>query len=106
MMWISVNERTSEIGLVRAIGATSGQVLLLFLTEAALISTLGGILGVTAGLGVAQLLHLYVPALPVHTPMVYVALALVVSLGVGLASGLMPARRAAALDPVVALTAE
>jgi putative ABC transport system permease protein len=106
MMWISVNERTSEIGLVRAIGATSGQVLLLFLTEAALISTLGGILGVTAGLGVAQLLHLYVPALPVHTPMVYVALALIVSLGVGLASGLMPARRAAALDPVVALTAE
>jgi putative ABC transport system permease protein len=61
---------------------------------------------VTAGLGVAQLLHLYVPALPVHTPMVYVALALIVSLGVGLASGLMPARRAAALDPVVALTAE
>ena len=106
MMWISVNERTSEIGLVRAIGATSGQVLLLFLTEAALISTLGGILGVTAGLGVAQLLHLYVPALPVHTPMMYVALALIVSLGVGLASGLMPARRAAALDPVVALTAE
>ena len=106
MMWISVNERTSEIGLVRAIGATSGQILLLFLTEAALISTLGGILGVTAGLGVAQLLHLYVPALPVHTPMLYVALALIVSLGVGLASGLMPARRAAALDPVVALTAE
>ncbi|HWT78558.1 MAG TPA: FtsX-like permease family protein [Candidatus Methylomirabilis sp.] len=106
MMWISVNERTSEIGLVRAIGATSGQILLLFLTEAALISTLGGILGVTAGLGVAQLLHLYVPALPVHTPLVYVALALIVSLGVGLASGLMPARRAAALDPVVALTAE
>ena len=106
MMWISVNERTSEIGLVRAIGATSGQILLLFLTEAALISTLVGILGVTAGLGVAQVLHLYVPTLPVHTPMVYVALALIVSLGVGLASGLMPARRAAALDPVVALTAE
>lgn len=53
-----------------------------------------------------QTLHLYVPALPVHTPMMYVALALNVSLGVGLASGLMPARRAAALDPVVALTAE
>ena len=106
MMWISVNERTSEIGLARALGATSGQILLLFLTEAALISTVGGALGVTAGLGVARVLHLYVPALPVHTPMVYVALALILSLGVGLASGLMPARRAAALDPVVALTAE
>jgi ABC-type lipoprotein release transport system permease subunit len=53
-----------------------------------------------------QTLHLYVPALPVDTPMVYAACALVVSLGVGLASGLMPARRAAALDPVVVLTAE
>jgi len=105
MMWISVNERTSEIGLVRAIGATSGQVLLLFLTEAALISTLGGILGVTAGLGVAQLRTFTSPPSrctrrwcmwrsPDREPRR------------GLASGLMPARRAAALDPVVALTEE
>jgi putative ABC transport system permease protein len=106
VMWISVNERTSEIGLALAIGATSGQMLLLFLTEAALMSTFGGILGVATGLGVAQVLHFYVPALPVHTPVEYVFLALVVSLIVGLASGLLPARRAASLDPVAALTAE
>ena len=106
IMWISVHERTSEIGLARAIGATSGQILLLFLSEAALLSTLGGILGVAAGLGLAHALHLYVPALPVSTPIQYVFLALAVSLAVGLASGLLPARRAATVDPVTALMAE
>lgn len=106
MMWISVNERTSEIGLARALGATSRQILLLFLTEAVLLSTLGGMLGLGAGMGVAQVLHLYVPALPVETPIEFVLLALAVSLSVGLLSGLLPARRAANLDPVVALTAE
>ena len=106
IMWISVNERTSEIGLARAIGATQAQILWLFLSEAALISTLGGILGVTVGLGVARLLHLYVPALPVQTPVEYVVLALGTSFLVGLASGLLPARRAASVDPVIALTAE
>jgi len=106
IMWISVNERTSEIGLARAVGATSGQILLLFLSEAALLSTLGGVLGVGTGLGVARILHLYVPALPVQTPLGYVFLALAVSLLVGIASGLLPARKAASLDPVIALAAE
>ena len=65
-----------------------------------------GILGVATGLGLAQALHLYVPALPVQTPVEYVFLALAVSLVVGIASGLLPARKAASLDPVVALAAE
>lgn len=106
IMWISVTERTSEIGLARAVGATSGQILLLFLTEAALLSTFGGVLGVATGLAVAHALRLYVPALPVETPTEYVILALAVSLVVGLASGLLPARKASSLDPVVALAAE
>jgi putative ABC transport system permease protein len=106
MMWISVNERTSEIGLARAIGATPAQILLLFLSEAALLSTLGGALGLGLGMALAQLLHLYVPALPVKTPVEFVLLALAVSLVVGLVSGLLPARRAASLDPLAALTAE
>ena len=106
MMWISVNERTAEIGLAKAIGATPRQILWLYLSEAALLSTGGGVLGLLGGMGLAQLLHLVVPALPVHTPVEYVVLALGVSLAVGLVSGILPARRAAALDPVEALAAE
>jgi len=106
MMWISVNERTSEIGLARAIGATPGQILLLFLSEATLLSTLGGVLGLLAGIGLAQLLHHYLPALPVRTPPEFVLLALAVSFLVGLLSGLLPAQRASRLNPVVALAAD
>lgn len=106
MMWISVNERTSEIGLAKALGATPHQILLLFLSEAVLLSLGGGALGLAAGLGLAQLLHLAIPALPVNTPIEFVLLALAVSVAVGLASGILPARRAAALDPVEALAAE
>lgn len=106
MMWISVNERVPEIGLARAIGATPGQILLLFLSEAAILSVCGGILGVATGLGIARLLHVYAPGLPIQTPFGYVVLALAISLMVGLASGLIPARRAAALDPVMALKEE
>jgi putative ABC transport system permease protein len=106
MMWISVNERTGEIGLAKAIGASPRQILWLFLSEAALLSLTGGVLGLLLGMGLARLLTLAVPALPVHTPFLFVVLAVGVSLGVGLLSGLLPARRAAAMDPVVALAAE
>jgi putative ABC transport system permease protein len=106
MMWISVNERTSEIGLVKAIGAGSGQILGLFLLEAALLSLVGGALGIAAGMGAAWTIKLVLPALPVHTPLRYVIAALAISLAVGLLSGALPARRAAGLDPVEALRAE
>jgi putative ABC transport system permease protein len=106
MMWISVHERTSEIGLAKAIGATPRQILWLFLCEAVMLSTAGGVVGLLAGMGLARVIHLLIPALPVHTPLGFVLLALAVSLVVGLASGILPARRAAALDPVVALGAE
>jgi putative ABC transport system permease protein len=106
VMWISVNERTAEIGLSKALGATPRQVQLLFLVEAALLSLVGGALGVAAGTGIAWLLPAAIPGLPVHTRFGFVAGALAVSLGVGLLSGVLPARRAAALDPVEALRAE
>ena len=106
MMWISVNERTAEIGLAKALGATPRQVLLLFLLEAVALSLGGGLLGVAAGLGVAWLLGLALPGLPVQTPPEYVLAALAVSIAVGLASGVLPARRAAALDPVESLRSE
>jgi putative ABC transport system permease protein len=106
MMWISVNERTAEIGVARALGATPSQVLRLFLLEASILSLAGGALGVAAGIGLAGALRLAVPGLPIQTRWGYVAAALAMSLAVGLLSGVVPARRAAALDPVEALRAE
>jgi putative ABC transport system permease protein len=106
MMWISVSERTVEIGLVRAIGASRGQVATLFLAEAAALALVGGIAGLVVGLGCSAALRWAVPGLPVETPLVFVAAALGTSLGVGLLSGLLPARRAARLDPIEALRSE
>lgn len=106
MMWITVRERTEEIGLVRAIGASGSQVATLFLAEASAIALLGGAAGVATGLGLAALLRWLVPGLPVETPLSFVVLALVVSLATGLLSGVLPARRAAQLDPIEALRAE
>jgi len=106
MMWISVRERTVEIGLVRAIGASRGQVATLFLAEAAALALVGGIAGLVVGLGCGAALRWAVPGLPVETPLVFVAAALGTSLGVGLLSGLLPARRAARLDPIEALRSE
>jgi len=106
MMWISVNERRAEIGLAKAIGASHGQILRLFLVEAMLLSLAGGLLGVVTGLGIAWLIKLGIPGLPVQTPLLYVFAALGISVLVGLVSGVMPARRAASLDPVDALRAE
>lgn len=106
MMWISVNERISEIGLQKAIGAEPSQILLLFLIEAGLLSTTGGLFGVITGLLLAQSLAWLLPALPVQIPTIYVVLSLVMSVLVGLISGVLPARRAAKLEPLEALRAE
>jgi len=106
IMWISVNERTTEIGLAKAIGAGSNQILALFLLEASVLSLIGGVIGIGLGMAIARTIQLFVPGLPIHTPLPYVAAALGVSLAVGLASGVLPARRAARLDPIEALHAE
>jgi len=106
ILTIAVAERTSEIGLLRAIGATQRAVLLLFLGEAALLAALGGAAGLLLGWGIAWLLKLLLPALPVHTPWFYALLAECVAVAVGLAAGVLPARRAARLDPLEALRSE
>lgn len=106
MMWIAVGERTGEIGLLRALGATRGQVQNLFLLEAGLLGMMGGAVGAAAGLGLCALLRVAVTGLPVHTPPEYVVAALAVSLLAGLGSGVGPARRAAGLDPIEALRTE
>jgi putative ABC transport system permease protein len=106
MMWISVNESTGEIGLLRALGARRRQILAFFLLQAALLATAGGAFGIAAGIGIARVLKLALPRLPVNTPVPYVFAALGLSFLVGLLSGVLPARRAAGLDPVEALRAE
>jgi putative ABC transport system permease protein len=106
IMTIAINERTNEIGLLRALGAKQSQVLSLFLGEAIVLAAIGGFSGLVLGIGIAQLLHLALPALPVHTPMLYVVLAEGVAVVIGLLAGVLPARRAALLDPVEALRSE
>ncbi len=106
IMTIAVTERTAEIGLLVALGATRRAILLLFLGEAVMLSALGGLAGLGGGLGLAALLGLALPAMPVQVPWAYVLAALAVSALIGLAAGVLPARRAARLDPVEALRAE
>ena len=106
MVWIAVGERTNEIGLLRSIGATRRQVQMVFLSEAIVLGLLGGLFGLGLGLGICALLRAVMPGLPVHTPLRYVAAALAVSIATGVLSGVMPARRAASLDPVESLRAE
>ncbi|MFT5645048.1 MAG: putative ABC transport system permease protein [Janthinobacterium sp.] len=106
IMTITVAERTGEIGLLVALGATRNTVLALFLGEAVALSALGGLIGLVLGIGLAQLIHLAVPALPVHTPLTFVMLAEGIAIGIGLLAGVLPARRAAKLDPVAALRAQ
>jgi putative ABC transport system permease protein len=106
IMTIAVRERTGEIGLLRAIGTTRRQVLLLFLGEATVLAAIGGLAGLGVGVGGALLLHQAVPALPVAIAWDYVLLAELLAAAIGLAAGVWPARNAARLDPVEALRTE
>ena len=106
IMTIAVTERTSEIGLLVALGAPRRTILGLFLGEAVALSALGGLFGLALGFGLAQLIHLLVPALPVHTPITFVIIAELIAIAIGLLAGVLPARRAARLDAVEALRTE
>lgn len=106
IMTIAVSERTGEIGLLVALGAPRRTILGLFLGEAVALSALGGVFGLLLGIGLSQLIHLVLPALPVHTPLSFVVLAESIAIAIGLAAGVLPARKAARLDPVEALRTE
>ena len=102
IMLVSVTERTREIGIRLAVGATSGQVLTQFLVEAVVLSILGGVIGILVGLGLA-LAASTLMAIPFAPSLGVVALAFGFSALVGVVFGFFPARRAARLDPIEAL---
>ena len=106
IMTIAVSERTNEIGLLVALGARRATVLGLFLGEAVMLAAVGGLVGLLAGMGIAQLVGLLAPALPVSTPWSFVLGAELMAVVIGLLAGVLPARKAARLDPVDALRAE
>jgi putative ABC transport system permease protein len=103
VMLVSVSERRPEIGLLKAVGVTRGQIIAVFLLEAAFISTAGGLAGLAGGFGAGRLLQHIVPELPAAPPGWAVVSAVLVSVSVGVLFGSLPARKAANLDPVEAL---
>ncbi|MEO8451662.1 MAG: ABC transporter permease [Gemmatimonadota bacterium] len=105
IMMISVTERTREIGVRKALGATRREVLFQFLVEAATLTLLGGAVGLLWGTAIAWLVRRFTP-IPAEVPLWSVAVALVASVVTGIFFGLYPANRAARLDPVEALRHE
>lgn len=105
IMLVSVTERTREIGVRMALGATRINIMLQFLIESMVLCMLGGLAGVLGGWGLAVLLS-RTAGWAVYVSPESVMLALAFSVGVGLLFGLLPARRAANLDPIDALRYE
>ena len=105
IMLVSVTERTREIGLRLAIGASGADVLMQFLVEAVVISLVGGFLGIALGYGVAEFVRVY-QQWPTMIPADSVFISVAFSAGVGIFFGFYPARKAAALDPIEALRFE
>jgi len=102
IMLVSVSERTAEIGLRKALGARSGEVLLQFLVESLVLASLGGAIGTAVGIGTVALVGVVTP-LPAAIGTGTVLLTVALSGSIGLFFGVVPARRAAQLDPIVAL---
>ena len=102
IMLVSVTERTREIGLKIAIGARKSRILWQFLTEAAVLTSLGGLLGVLCGIGLAEMLsHVMGTAVAISAPACIVAVAF--SMVIGIVFGLVPAVKASRLNPIEAL---
>ena len=105
IMLVSVKERTREIGIRKAIGARSADILKQFLIEAVVLTGTGGILGILVGFGIAVLVKAATP-LPAAVSMWSVAVGFFVSVSIGLFFGIFPAQKASKLDPIVCLRYE
>jgi len=103
VMLVSVSQRTSEVGLLKAVGATPNQIVQMFLSEAALLSVIGAIIGVGVGLAGCWLITWFYPSLEMSPPAWAVAAGIGVAFVTGILFGILPARRAAALDSIAAL---
>ena len=106
IMLVSVTERTKEIGIRKAIGATKNAIVLQFLLEAMTLTFFGGIIGVIVAVGISNLIMLLIPSIPAQVPTWAVIAGLTVSIGVGLIFGVLPARKASRLNPIDCLRYE
>lgn len=106
IMLVSVTERTKEIGIRKAIGATSGAIVFQFLAEAMTLTFFGGIIGVFLAVGISNLLLLLLPSMPARVEPWMIILSLTTSVAIGLIFGVLPARKAAKLDPIECLRYE
>ena len=104
VMLVSVSQRKAEIGLLKALGAPTRQVMILFLSEALMLSVAGGIIGLLIGFAGAQTIAYWIPDFPVQTPLWAIIAALIVTIITGLVFGSIPASKAAKLNPVLALS--
>lgn len=106
IMLISVTERTSEIGVRKAVGARKADIRVQFLLEAITLSCIGGVIGILVGALIALAVRTAMPAIPAFVSPLWIALGFSISVGVGLFFGYYPANRAANLDPIVCLRYE
>ena len=103
IMLVSVTQRTEEIGLLKALGAPRRVIRELFLIEAFLLSCFGALLGLLSGLLLARILRWVYPVIPISSPIWAIIAAMSIAMLTGVLFGVMPAARAARLDPVNAL---
>ncbi|MFP4038338.1 MAG: ABC transporter permease [Candidatus Nanohaloarchaea archaeon] len=110
-MYMSVSERTKEIGIMKALGATKRQILSIYLVEAGVIGLIGGIIGIALGLGISEIAFYFIrdsvgiPLRPTRSPLL-IGGSLGASVLLGMLSGYLPARKAANLEPVEAIRQE
>jgi putative ABC transport system permease protein len=103
VMLVAVSQRTTEVGLLKALGASSGAIMRVFLAEATILSLVGAAVGVAVGYAAIRFVDRAYPQLPLSMPLWAVVSAVLVAMTTGLLFGVLPARRAAKLDPVAAL---